>query len=303
MRMLFLLGALLLVACGDDPPADGAGGQGAGDAGGAGGSPPSSLEPDPAFLPTPTGACPAFEDTTVTFAPAGIAPRNVRLFLDPATLATPGPMLFYWHGNGSSPTLEPPYGLDPELTSIKAAGGIVAAPYSDGTSSFAWHLTTGAGAEDDLILADEVLACALAQGYVDKRRIHVIGMSAGGLNTVQMAYRRSGYVASAVSYSGGLLGAPDMQQPTNLFPMMIFHGGPNDMVVINFEQVSQGLYDELRALGHFATICNHGMNHTIPKGQAEQTSIWRFFQDHPFGTDPSPYAAGLPAGFPPYCVL
>jgi hypothetical protein len=31
--------------------------------------------------------------------------------------------------------------------------------------------------------------------------------------------------------------------------------------------------------------------------------VWKFFYDHPFGTRPSPYAGGLPGGFPGYCAL
>jgi hypothetical protein len=32
-------------------------------------------------------------------------------------------------------------------------------------------------------------------------------------------------------------------------------------------------------------------------------SVWRFFQDHPWNTVPSPYATGLPASFPSYCAV
>ena len=38
----------------------------------------------------------------------------------------------------------------------------------------------------------------------------------------------------------------------------------------------------------------------VPPAQA---SVWQFFQDHPYGTDPSPYAGGLPAGFFADCAL
>jgi hypothetical protein len=299
--------AVLLLACSDDTEGSGGGGEtaaGGAGAGGSGGAPVMITGPDPAFLPVPTGVCPAFTDGTVMFAPAGIPPRNVQLYLDPATLATPGPLIFYWHGNGSSPIQEPPYGLNPELGNIKAAGGMVVAPHSDNTGQFSWHLTTGAGPLDDLIVADEVLACALEAGFVDSNHIHSMGLSAGALNTVQMAYRRSGYIASAAIYSGGAVGGPpDNQDPTNLFPLFMFHGGPTDIVLLNFQDLTEGLHSELLATGHFSIICNHNQGHTIPVGQGEQTSIWRFLQEHPFGTNPSPYAAGLPEGFPPYCTL
>ena len=41
--------------------------------------------------------------------------------------------------------------------------------------------------------------------------------------------------------------------------------------------------------------------HTIPTDARD--SIGQFFDDHPFGTTPSPYAGGLPGGFPGYCSL
>jgi len=286
---------------GADGGDDGVGGQGVGGQGaGAGGG--FAGTPDPQYVPTPTGACPTFVDGIVTVQAAGLAARQVQLWLD-SSATEAGPLVFYWHGAGSSPTQEPPYGLGEAFASIQAAGGVVAALFSDpAAGQFEWYLTTGAGPEDDLVVADEVVACALEQGLIDVNRIHSIGMSAGGLNTVQMAYRRSGYVASAVPYSGGLLGQPTIQDATNLLPMVVFHGGPGDQVIINFEDTSNALYDDLRARGAYATICNHGLGHDIPKGQGEQAAIWQFFVDHPFGTQPSPYAAGPPVGFPPYCV-
>ncbi len=34
-----------------------------------------------------------------------------------------------------------------------------------------------------------------------------------------------------------------------------------------------------------------------------RVEVWQFFYDHPWGTKPSPYVDGLPAGFPDYCAL
>ena len=253
------------------------------------------------FLPTPTGVCPTLADGYVTFAPLGIAPRRVRLWLDPA-VATPGPLIFYWHGTGSKPE-EAPYGLgEPTVDAVKAAGGMVAAPEHDvKAAQFPWYLTMGAGREDDLLVADEVLACAREQRGVDERRIHVAGMSAGGLQTVQMAYRRSGYVASVVPFSGGLLGYPDDQDPENRFSAMIFYGGTKDQVIVNFQKLSLALHDELKATGRFSLMCNHGLGHKIPL--SARPFVWQFLRDHPFGTSPSPYADALPADAPDYCAL
>jgi predicted esterase len=294
------LAIFTLCACSDDETTSPGGGGGAGGgAGGAGGS----MLPAPTALPQPSGTCPDFVDGDVTFSPAGIAPRQVRIFRDAAATG-PGPLVFYWHGTGSSPVLEPPIGLGDAMEWVMSQGGIVAAPHHDpAAGTFPWFLTTGGDDETDLVLADEVLACAIEKVGVDTRQIHSIGMSAGGLQTTQMSYRRSGYLASVVTYSGGKLGSIPTQDEANLFAAMIFHGGMSDVVVVEFQGLSELYRDDLRDKGHFAFICDHGQGHTIPLSMNEQAAVMRFFQDHPYGTDPSPYAAALPADFPPYCAL
>ena len=301
------MGALLgLVACGGQDAAgsggSASGGAGAGGDTGSGGS-ASLPTPDPARLPTATGACPTFSPGTVTFAPAGIAPRDVEIWMAPDAADRDGPLVFYWHGAGSSPVTEPPYGLGTALDAVVEQGGVVAAPHHDpAAGQLPWFLATGYGADDDLLLADEVLACAIESVGVDLRRIHSVGMSAGGLQTTQMSYRRSGYLASVTTYSGGLISQPpEMADPLNLFPAMIFHGGPSDQVVVSFQTVSEAYRDDLRARGHFAFICDHGNGHKIPLDA--RGSSWQFLSDHPFGTAPSPYEGGLPEGFPTYCAL
>jgi predicted esterase len=259
--------------------------------------------PEPTMLPTPTGTCPELVDGDVTFSPAGIEPRDVRLWMSDAAATMDGPLVFHWHGTGSQP-LEAQYGLGAKyIDQVVAQGGIIAAPHHDpAAGQFPWFLVAGTQ-EDDLLLADEVLACAIEQLGVDTRRIHTIGMSAGGLQTAQFSVRRSGYIASAVPYSGGFIGPiPADQDPSNPLAAMIFHGGESDVVIVGFQEASERYRDALQAADRFAFICDHGMGHTIPQGAA-QASVWQFFLDHPYGTQPSPYAAGLPAGFPEYCAL
>jgi hypothetical protein len=80
------------------------------------------------------------------------------------------------------------------------------------------------------------------------------------------------------------------------------HGGMKDVVaILAFEESSKAMKDDLTMKGHFAFLCNHDMGHTIPIGISATT--WQFFQDHPYGTDPSPYVDALPASFPDYCAL
>ena len=278
---------------GEDASDTGDGDTGDGDAG----------DGDAPVLPTPTGVCPAVLAGEVEFAPAGIAPRSVRILVSDQAAVKDGPVVFYWHGTGSSPD-EATYGLSSAtVDAILNEGGAVVAPYRDpAAGTFPWFLVTGSQ-EDDLILADEVLGCLHEALGMDARRIHSIGMSAGGLQTTQMSFRRSNYIASVVTYSGGLIFTedPPTPDPENKFAAMIFHGGPEDIVYISFQDASEAYLGELQARDQFGFICDHGNGHTIPADARED--VWTFFQAHPWNTVPSPYADGLPAAFPGYCAL
>jgi predicted esterase len=153
---------------------------------------------------------------------------------------------------------------------------------------------------------DEVVACANQKVGIDLRRIHAIGMSAGGQKTAQVSLRRSGYIASVVVYSGGLPPGdhPPDQNPDNKFSAMIFYGGPTDISPVDgtpYTDASNAYLQELQSKGRFGFLCDHGLGHSVPSDS--QDSAWRFLQDHPYGTWPSPYAKGLPAGFPSYCKV
>jgi predicted esterase len=257
--------------------------------------------PDPRFLPAPTGTCPEFTAGKNTFAPAGLAPRDVLISIGPDADTRDGPLVFFWHGAGGDPS-EAPGALGPAIAGVAAQGGIVAAPYHDPASGeLPWFLSIGGTRDDDLRLADEILACAIAKKGVDLRHVHSVGFSAGAMNTTQFALRRSGYLASVVVYSGAQIAEVDPQDETNPYAAMLFYGGPNDQVGVNFDDASHAYFDWLTTHGHFAFLCNHGRGHTVPSdGRA---SAWQFLQDHPFGVHPEPYAGALPAGFPSYCAL
>ncbi len=273
---------------------------GTGGAGGSGGA-AGPTSPDPMFLPAPSGTCPDLVAGTVTVTPDGNA-RDVRIWIGDEASTLDGPIVFFWHGAGGSPD-EAAYALSAAvIDEIVAQGGIVAAPVHDpAAGQLPWYLSLGGTNEADLRVMDEVLACAIASVGVDLRRIHSVGFSAGAMNTMQLGWRRSGYLASLVTYSGSQLGTPPDQDPTNLFPAMVFHGGPSDVVVINFQQGSEAYAQTMKDAGHFAFLCNHGQGHTVPSdGRA---SAWQFLKDHPFGAQPEPYAGGLPSGFPAYCSL
>lgn len=255
-------------------------------------------------LPIPTAPCPELVDGTVMFDPEGLAsPRAVRIWVDLDVAAElDGPVVFYWHGTGGQPD-EALSGLgELGIQEILDAGGIVvAATHDPGAGIFPWHLVLS-DKPDDLLLADEVLACAQEQLGVDARRIHSLGFSAGGLHTAQMSIRRSSYLASVVTYSGGLIfgGMPPWEDPGSALAAMIFHGGPGDVVVVGFEQASKDYQSYLSASDNFSFLCNHGNGHSIPDAE---DAVMQFMHEHPYGSAPSPYAAALPDDFPGYCAL
>ncbi len=258
-----------------------------------------------ATLPSATGMCPAMDTSgMVTVTPTGLAARQAQIWVGPESATADGPVVFFWHGAGGSPT-EAPYALGEAVAAITGAGGIVIAPVHDpAAGSFPWFLTAGGSREDDLVVADELLACAESSIGIDDAHVHAVGFSAGALNTTQMSFRRSSYVASVVVYSGGLISAraPRSDAPDARFAAMILFGGERDEVVINFANASRNYHDYLGANpGYFGFLCDHGMGHTVPS--AARASAWQFLQDHPFGMHPHAYEEGLPEGFYSPCSL
>ena len=328
-RRGLLLGSIFLAcaaACSDDDGGDadrGGGGRDGGsqDAGrdgdaaaGFDAAPPAAdASVDPAVLPEPTGDCPGFaEDQGCTrddvslicmFAPEGLVPRPVRIWMDAG--AGDGPLVVYWHGLGRSAADAARLGSD-VMAAILEAGGIVAAPERSEkreVSDFGmppWLLAYGTGEEDDLFVLDEVVACAEREVGIDNARIHITGMSAGGLQAGQVGPRRSQYVASMAVFSGGQFEDPEAQDPDNHYAVILFHGGPDDQVLISFDSMQTAYRDRLQERGHFVLLCDHGQGHTVPPDAA--AAAWVFLADHPKGIDPEPYADQLPATIPDYCT-
>jgi predicted esterase len=209
-----------------------------------------------------------------------------------------GPIVLFWYPTGGSPNSATSSLGTAGINRIINAGGIVAAPTHINSGTFPWI----GGGDVDIRLTDEILACAKASsgpGF-DSRRIHSLGFSAGALFTTTLSYQRSSYFASVATYSGG--GTGTFQENNNKFAAMILHGGPSDSVAgANFQTLSQNWLNSLRNAQHFAFICNHNGGHTIPQGGP--ASVVQFFFDHPYGTNPSPYAGGFPSGFLSTCSL
>ena len=298
MRLALSLSLSLVAACGSSPPSD----QAAPDATPTGGDAPVQNATTPR-LPVPTGTCPTIANGDVTFAPAGMPPRKVKLSFD-ASKVGHGELIFYWFATGSAPA-EAAYSLGSTFGAITGAGGIIAAPYADASAGqFEWFIVNQSTKQDDFLLADEVVACLAKAQMYDPTHIHSMGMSAGALQTTAVSFLRSAYIASVATYSGGVPPSfsPTNEDPANKFAALIFDGGASDdLFSVDFQAASKAYKSMLDASGHFTAICDHGKGHAIPLDAAP--SVAAFFAANAFGAWPSPYANGLPASFPSYCSL
>ncbi len=278
---------------------DGTGGEatGGGSAGGAGAG------PIPTALPTPSATCPTLESGMVSFLGS-----EVSLTVGPNGVA--GPLLFYWHATGMTYT-EVNTAFGDFMDEVASSGGVIASFTS----------TTGTGANTgnavwytgDFAIADEVLACALEQGLVDPRRVHVSGYSAGGLQCGVMSRLRSGYVASVLCMSGGLVQALsftldnfDLQDPSYSPSAIAAHGAAGlDVIGVDFSTCSAYYCGLGAAAGGVAIDCNDGGDHIASMASRARTMgavATRFFDENRWGS-PADYGGGLPSYFPAYCAL
>jgi hypothetical protein len=249
----------------------------------------AGLEP---VIPSAPAECPVIADGTIT-----VLDQEVRLWTGPAGKS--GPLLFYWHGTNSNPA-EAQLGAAPALAEIQQSGGVVASfstttGKETNTGNKVWY--TG-----DFAMADIILACAVEQGLVDARQVYTAGCSAGGLQAGAMVYGRSSYLAAAMPNSGGIIGSPKLQDPAHVPAVITTHGGPTDFVLISFAQSSAKLTADIAEKGGFVVNCDHGGDHCQSPPDVISAQ-WQFLKAHPFGVEPEPYAAGLPASFPDTCQI
>ena len=269
--------------------------------------------PPDAALPKPTGACPGFApgdgctaqvaDGSIgcTFQPAGEPPRQVAVWMPPAGQG-PGPLVLYYFGLLGFPgnAVTEIAGFNPDaMKRLVAEGGMLVAPAARedrNPVSFArlpWIDALGFDTDDgDFRLVDEIVGCAIQKVGIDVKRIHVSGLSAGGWMTTQVAVHRSSYVASIVTFSGGIEDLEGLQDPTNTFPVAMFNGGPTDHVGAHFEDEAQSGANVFRHEGHFTVVCEHGAGHSVPA--AAGIAGMQFLLDHPYGTVRSPYCDSAP---------
>jgi hypothetical protein len=256
------------------------------------------------ILPMAPANCPKLTNGGVAQFPRASGQNvPVTIYIDPNAKSKPdpgGPLIIYWHATLQSPVeVLSGFGMQ-NISAVTAAGGVVAAP---ATTACSGCTTTDDGywfVEDDVV-ADEIVACAIQQAKIDTTHIHTLGWSAGGLHTTHVAQARSNYIASFISYSGGLFLLPSTDQnPANHVAGILTYGDPGaDVVILDFNAQSQSWYKQFQPKGWYSMMCHHPGGHEIDP-QIAPLSL-KFFKDHPFEVNPEPYAQMIPAGYPSYC--
>ncbi len=217
----------------------------------------------------------------------------------------PAPILFYWHGTGSSASEVSL--MAAQVSEITGEGGVVASfststAMGTDTGDAVWY--TG-----DFAMVDQILACAVQQYNIDTRRIITAGCSAGGLQAGAMVFSRSSYLACAMPNSGGIVANFFPWEDKHVPSLATTHGGSSDMVVISFAMssatedmaVSSAASGSMPP-GGYVIDCNHGGGHCGAPAN-DIAAQWQFCKDHPFGVASDPYASGLPSSFPTYCTV
>jgi len=267
------------------------------------GSPgPAASGGTPTMLPAVTGTCPTIAGANASM--LTFAGEPVETWAGKGG----GPLVLYWYPTtcSSSCVLEE-FGQT-NIDAVTSMGGVVA--------SFNKSTGTGTNTGDavwytgDFATADEVVACAIQELKIDTTRIFVTGASAGALQTTWMSYVRSGYIAAAVTLSGGLdeltagqsLTPLTLQDPSDVPSVMAVHGAPgSDVVIIDFSEASAAWEADIATKKGFSMDCNTGGGHVSGPPQI-LPGMWQFMLDHPFKVKPQPYPP-IPAVYPSYCQI
>lgn len=181
---------------------------------------------------------------------------------------------------------------------VDSLGFVLIAPESYEGGGVEWDSLSAADSPD-LALFDDLLRCSQDKLGVDPARIHVTGMSAGGLYTSYLAMYRAEVIASAAAGSGGLLAPVRTDAPVPPFLMM--WGGESDIAVdTDFNRTATEYLSILADLGRPALACNHNQGH---EWFAEFTPwVLEFLFAHRLG-QPFAFSDPLPESFPDYCEL
>jgi poly(3-hydroxybutyrate) depolymerase len=205
------------------------------------------------------------------------------------------PVVFAWHWLGGS--ADRILGYSTIGAFAEKYNAIVVAPESRGLT-YEWDTFEEDDHSPDLVLFDDLLSCLWQQYEVDLDRVYATGMSAGGMWTVTLTHQRSEWLAASAPLSGG---ATSMSwNPEEAIPVLLTWGGVTDLYgSFSFHDSSLALSEQLTKNEQFVAHCVHSEGHTLPPG--DEDYLWTFFESHPKGVNPEPWAEALPSSLPSFC--
>jgi predicted esterase len=163
---------------------------------------------------------------------------------------------------------------------------------------FLWDLVVET--DGDLVLFDDLRACAAEQHDIDLPATSAFGFSGGALFTTVLIRERGDAFAAAVEASGGAdisvpiwttPGAAYGSPPTPL-PTLLMSGGEADvwpdpsLTLVDFTAATDTLEAGLVTDGHTVVRCRHSAGHTIPQRGYQLALEWAF--GHRFATEMKP---------------
>jgi len=277
-------------------------------------TPAGAAEPPPP--PQYSGsACPKLAPGVNSIATKG-GTRSFKLVMPAAPQAGEKlPLIFLWHWlKGKAQDF-----IDKAEVqkAVDAQRFIAVVPEQKGDLLFVWPVEIfqpDTRINEELTFFDDMYACADAQLPVNRSCVASTGVSAGALWTDQLAHRRSEYLSSFMSLSGGVgnFVIKPWATPKRAVPGMVLWGGPTDNCagLFSFEALSKTLESDLTKSGNFFLECIHNCGHSEPPFPAGKTSnyeaLWEFVFDHPYWLTKgqSPYITkGIPSAFPEWCGI
>lgn len=234
-------------------------------------TPPPITEP---VLPAIVGDCPTFADGE-TIMVNGLSVEVIA----GEPQSEPGPILVAFHGTGGSGAAYSAL-LTTAAADIRARGGLLLAPTTDGSERQGFSPNGVWYEESDAELMDQLVACGVRDHNIDPKQVYVTGCSAGGLMAGAIVAYRNEYLAGALLDSGGIIIGNIRDRPA---PAVIaMHGGDGDVVVVNFGVTSRTLLRGVARQGGTPIECNHRVGHCLPPAALTE-GAWNTLSSVRFG--------------------
>lgn len=267
--------------------------------------------PDPAPLATLSdGECPnmSVSGDVTSFSSDG-RDRNVA-FVFPDQVTEGMPMMFVFHGLVNFPPIPSTisgFGLQQAADDLGVIFVVPESPIMDmglpGLDNiYLWGIL---GEEDpDLVLYDDLRACAAEEFGADLTRVSAYGFSGGALWTSMLLIKRADTLAAVAQSSGGsdidaLTFGKQLhyKTPAAKTPALLSTGGTYDawpdptlLTIVDFSEATDNLQEGLLADGHTVLRCNHKEGHWVPDWYLDAALEWNlghtFGVASPWATDP-----------------